>query len=131
MDVPSRVLRNSFVAVRTFAFLCVPKKKQFVLSSETFFHLQAMPTFKILLPYRIKRMCFCFYLDMSANWRITGINQLHHLHVSILSFYHRTKHPVAKSFAFKISILYPSTWFIWMSSTSPLPKRFPDEMIHL
>ena len=57
MDIPSRVLRNSFVAVRTFAFLCVPKEKQFVLSSETFFHLQAMPTFEILLPSETISLC--------------------------------------------------------------------------
>ena len=131
MEIPSCFLCNLFGAVRAYSLLHIPKKKQFVLSSETFFHLQAKPVFEILFPCRIKRMCFCFYLDVSANWRITGINQLDHLHVSILSFNQRAKHPIAESFASKISVLYPSTWFIWMSSTSPLPKHFPDEMIHL
>src|SRR4029077_20791111 len=69
--IPSRFLRNRFVAVQTFALLPSPKMDQPSLPSENVLQDQTTSALEVFVPGWIERIGFTFDFDMTANLNVS------------------------------------------------------------
>jgi len=117
MDIPLVFFGEGLLANWTFTFLPVQKRLQSFTQHGMVFYFKVMPLLKICFPFRIKRICFSFNLNVSSDFGGKRIVQFQGSFVSSSC----GKDPVSCVNAFEVFIFYPPHSFTGVTSFAPSP----------
>ena len=119
------------MTTRTETFLLFPEGKQLPFPPQCVFHFHAQAFLEIHFPCGVKRIGCSLKLDMSFDRCLRCSEESDRLKHSFSSDHDACKDPVAPFMDMEVLLLYPSSGFVVVPFSGPLPQHLEDGIIDI